>query len=231
MPRKPIDYSKACIYKICCKDITIKDVYVGSTTNLHKRRSEHKGCCNRPDREAYNRHVYRFIRDNGGWKDWEVVKIEDCPCECDEDLRRCERHWMETLQATLNCTNPFTGFATREEYCKAYNKEYRQEHKEELLDYQKEYRQEHKEEIASYQKVYNESHKAEIAAKSKARYQKNKVEVIAKTKVYRQDHKEEIQAKASVKVSCEYCQSIVRKSGLSTHQKTKKCRIARGEID
>jgi hypothetical protein len=28
------------------------------------------------------------LSENGGWDNWEVIKIEDCPCECDEDLRR-----------------------------------------------------------------------------------------------------------------------------------------------
>ena len=41
MPKTPIDYSKACIYKICCKDVEIVDVYVGSTTNLIQRRKSH----------------------------------------------------------------------------------------------------------------------------------------------------------------------------------------------
>jgi hypothetical protein len=40
MPRKAIDYSKACIYKISCLDAEIEDIYVGSTTNLVKRRND-----------------------------------------------------------------------------------------------------------------------------------------------------------------------------------------------
>ena len=239
MPKKPVDYSKACVYKICCKNITIKDVYVGSTTNLHKRRSQHKCDCNKPDSKGHNIPVYQFIRSTGGWDCWEVVKIEDCPCDCDEDLRRCERYWMERLQATLNSINPFTGFATHQEYHKdydqrhkdhivAYQKVYRQEHKEEILANQKAHYQNHKEEILAYQKEYRQEHKVEIAARKQASYQKNKEEILAKQKAHYQKNKVEIAAKASEKVTCQHCQSIVGKSGLATHRKTKKCSRARG---
>ena len=216
MPKKAMDFTKACVYKICCKDITVKDVYVGSTTNLAQRRSQHKCHCNRPDSKGHNSPVYRFIRDNGGWDCWEVVKIEDFSCECDEDLRRRERHWMETLEATLNSHNPFTGFATGKEYFK---------------DYSKVYRQNHKAEVTAKNKARYQDHKAEFAAKHKAYYQDHKAEVIAKNKAYYQDHKAEVAARVSEKVTCEHCQSIVTKSGLSVHRKTVKCRRARGEIE
>ena len=42
MPKTSFEYSKNIIYKICCKDITIKDIYVGQTTNITKRRYNHK---------------------------------------------------------------------------------------------------------------------------------------------------------------------------------------------
>ena len=163
MPKKPMDYSKACVYKICCKNIAIKDVYVGSTTNLHKRRSAHKGACNRPDNKGHNIPVYQFIRNNGGWDNWEVIKIEDCPCECDEDLRLRERRWLETLEATLNSVNPFTGIV-------AENQE----------EYDKGYYQEHKARIAARHKVYGQEHREEILANKKAHYQDHKPEILAK---------------------------------------------------
>ena len=62
-----IDYTTACIYKICCKDLSVKEVYVGSTTNLIQRRGCHKSCCTNQKGKAYNFPVYQFIRENGGW--------------------------------------------------------------------------------------------------------------------------------------------------------------------
>jgi hypothetical protein len=42
MPKENIDYSKTIIYKIVCKDVNIKDCYVGSTTNFTNRKGQHK---------------------------------------------------------------------------------------------------------------------------------------------------------------------------------------------
>ena len=36
------DYSKCCVYKLCCKDPEIEQFYIGSTTNATKRKCDHK---------------------------------------------------------------------------------------------------------------------------------------------------------------------------------------------
>jgi len=36
MPKVEIDYSQTIIYKICCKDPNITDIYIGHTSNLYK---------------------------------------------------------------------------------------------------------------------------------------------------------------------------------------------------
>jgi len=42
MPKQKIDYSKGLIYKLVCRDVTVKDAYVGSTTNFDQRKGGHK---------------------------------------------------------------------------------------------------------------------------------------------------------------------------------------------
>ena len=58
MPKNQIDYSQVCIYKICCKDISINDIYVGHTTNFEQRKNSHKRSC-----ETLNKNIrlYNFI--------------------------------------------------------------------------------------------------------------------------------------------------------------------------
>ena len=41
-----VNYNKSMIYKICCNDLKIKEIYIGSTTNFTKRKQTHKSYCN-----------------------------------------------------------------------------------------------------------------------------------------------------------------------------------------
>ena len=45
MPKNEIDYSNTVIYKITCRDLNIKDLYVGHTTNFVQRKYSHKQSC------------------------------------------------------------------------------------------------------------------------------------------------------------------------------------------
>ena len=67
MPKVPIDYSKGFIYKLCCLDVNVKHIYIGSSTNFKERKKHHKVCCNNEKQKTYNSYKYKFIRDNGGW--------------------------------------------------------------------------------------------------------------------------------------------------------------------
>ena len=51
MPKVAMDYSKTHFYKIVCKDLSIKDCYVGHTTNLMKRKHHHKNLCINPNKK------------------------------------------------------------------------------------------------------------------------------------------------------------------------------------
>ncbi len=102
MPKLPIDYSKALIYKIVCKDLNIKDCYVGSTTDFRKRKTNHKADCNNANGKNYNFNVYKFIRENGGWDNWTIVLIENYPCENKLELLKRERELTEQLNGNLN---------------------------------------------------------------------------------------------------------------------------------
>ena len=188
-----VDYKNACVYKICCKDPNIKDVYIGSTCNLIRRRAGHKqSCYNKNDKKKYNYPVYRYIRDHGGWDNWIVLKIKDTPCDNKDELRLKEREEFEKIGATLNSRYP-----------QRSKKEYQEGNKEHLKEKKKEYYDKNKEEILEKKKEYYEKKGKE---KKKEYYEKNK---------------EEISKKNKQKVDCP-CGSVVTKSNLSTHKKTLK---------
>lgn len=127
MPKQPINYQKSIIYKIVCKDLNINDCYIGSTTNFIKRRCQHKSSCKNKNDNAYNRKVYKFIRENGDWQNWDMIPIEDYKCDNKLQLLKQERMYIEQLKPTLNNEIP-----TRT--LKEYQKSYYEENKEKILN-------------------------------------------------------------------------------------------------
>ena len=78
MPKNEIDYSNTIIYSISCKDKTISDVYVGHTTNLIKRKCQHKVSYNNLNNKLK---IYETIRKNGGWDNWGMKEIAIYNCK------------------------------------------------------------------------------------------------------------------------------------------------------
>ena len=151
MPKKDMNYSNTIIYKICCKDLNITDIYIGHTTNLIQRRYNHKSKCNNDKGENYNLSLYQFIRDNGGWDNWDVIEIDKCNCLDFEEARKIERNYIEKLNATLNSDVPGRTFKEylqiNKDYFANIKKKYRDNHIEELKNYMKNWRKENKEKI------------------------------------------------------------------------------------
>ena len=97
-----VNYSKSKIYKLCCKDITITDIYIGSTTSWRARKKNHKNHSTNENVRMYNFYVYQFIRDNGGFDNWDMIEIERYDAKDKLDLSKRERYWIEELKPTLN---------------------------------------------------------------------------------------------------------------------------------
>ena len=149
-----VNYKKSIIYKLCCKDVNIKEIYVGSTCNqLRKRKNKHKSDCNNENSNIYNSYVYKFIRQNSGFENWSMIIIENYPCENKRELEKRERYFMEVLNSTLNSYKPFT---TEEEKKEQVKQRY-ENNKTEIKDYQ----DKNKDKIKEQQKEYNEKHKKE----------------------------------------------------------------------
>ena len=106
MPKTPIDYSKTIMYKFVCKDLSVKDVYVGFTTNFVERKRSHKSRCTKETSPKHHFKVYQVIRKNGGWDNWSMIQIEKYPCNDVDEATERERYWCERLNAQLNTRNP-----------------------------------------------------------------------------------------------------------------------------
>jgi hypothetical protein len=141
MPRTPIDYSKTIMYKIVSKDLNNNYIYVGSTTDFPKRKNSHKNNCINENDSHYNFKVYRTIRENGGWNEFEMIEIEKYPCNDSNESAARERYWKEHFNANMNSNIPgaFNELGIQEYY--------KQPH---ITEYQKQYHQNNKEQIHLY---------------------------------------------------------------------------------
>ncbi len=101
MPKVPIDYSNTIMYKIVCKDLNVKELYVGHTVNFRSRKNKHASDCEYELSKNYNVKIYQYIRANGGWSNWEMIEIEKYKCNDGNEARARERYWFEELQAKL----------------------------------------------------------------------------------------------------------------------------------
>jgi hypothetical protein len=107
MPKQDIDYSNTIFYKISCKDVNIKELYIGHTTNFVQRKHCHKQICNNEKNANHNLKVYKCIRDNGGWNNWKMEIIGFRECYDHYEARKIEQKYFESLNATLNSIEPF----------------------------------------------------------------------------------------------------------------------------
>lgn len=134
-------YDKTKIYRLVCKDLDITDCYIGSTTNFSKRKSQHKCCCNNNN----NQKKYQFIREHGGWNNWEMILIENYPCNNNLEARQRERYYQEFYNAQLNMKLAQTD-------SKDYHKEYYKINCNKLKEYQRKYFSEHTDNYKEYVK-------------------------------------------------------------------------------
>lgn len=134
MPKNDIDYSNCVIYKICCKDPSITYEYYGHTTNKTKRKQHHKYRYN--DNKYNNMLLYKTIRENDGWENWDFLVIEEYPCENVNEAKLRERYWIELKQSQLNCSIPSRTI-----------QEYQKDNREIIIEYQKQYKEQNREMI------------------------------------------------------------------------------------
>ncbi|NBQ17424.1 hypothetical protein EBU24_03840 [bacterium] len=173
MPRLPIDYSRTVIYRISCNDLP-EFIYVGSTTDFAKRKSQHK-----KDSKTKDIKLYQTIRENGNWDNWRMTIIEEYPdCKSCIEQRIREQKWIDELNANLNSQKAHQTKEQKKEYDKKHYEEHKEQIKEQQKENQKEYQEQHKEQKKEYNKKYHEEHKEQnkerIKQRNKEYYEKTK---------------------------------------------------------
>jgi hypothetical protein len=155
---------KSTIYKICCKDSAITDCYVGRTIDVTTRQQQHKTNCYNEKIKAYNYKIYKTIREQGGFVNWDFMEIETVEHDSKDTTPAREREffWFNELKATLNNNTPNQShtdsckkwFANNKEHSKLYDKQYREKNKDKIKIKNKKYYEDHKEKLIQYCKTW-----------------------------------------------------------------------------
>jgi hypothetical protein len=124
---------KYTIYEISCKDENVKSTYVGQTKAFNNRKENHKNPLNDKTRSSlYSYPLYKAVRENGGWDNWEIKPLEILDCDKDKAHER-EQYWMDLKKANLNQNRAFDTNLLRREKQKEYNKKNKIKKRNEIL--------------------------------------------------------------------------------------------------
>ena len=165
MPRTPTDYSETHFYKIVCRDTNIENMYIGHTVNFTKKKNHHKSICNKENCKNHNQYVYQFIRENGGWNNFQMVLINIECCKNKLEALKREREYIEINKVSLNHYPPMITDEERRVRITKYNEE-----NKEYQYYQK--------------KIYYEIHQDEIKQRRAQNHHLNKDEINRKQREY-----------------------------------------------
>ena len=140
---------------------------------------------------------FEIIKNN----DYNMVLIENYPCNNRDELYARERHYIEQNE----CVNKVIPIRTIEEF----------------KDIKKDYYVANKEKIIKRVKTYNKVHKDNIKVRQKEYYQNNKESYKEMVKQYQLKNKEAIKAKRTIKHDC-VCGMQYTLQGKTTHLRSKK---------
>lgn len=140
MPKLPIDHSNTIIYKLVKNDdYDNASIYIGSTTDFIRRKNNHKSNCNCVTSKVYNQKNYQYIRENGGWGEWNMIEVEKYPCNDKREAEAREEYWRCHFNSQLNTRRAYTTDEQKKQYGIEYYKKYYETHKDKILEQQKEY--------------------------------------------------------------------------------------------
>jgi len=91
------------IYQITCKDLKIKDNYIGQTECFTTRKNTHFTACKNSELK-----IYKIIRENGGWNNWQMKILSHYYCENKYDARQIEQKYIDFYKATMNSINAYS---------------------------------------------------------------------------------------------------------------------------
>jgi hypothetical protein len=166
------DLSNCYLYHIKSKDGVVH--YVGSTSNLNSRKSSHRYRCNTEKCPQYHFHIYQYIRNNGGFDQFDIIpirKIENVSNKT--DLLIAEQTEMNKFSGLKNMVGSYLSEEERIENSKKYYESNREQLNQQIRQWQKN----NFEKVKKSQRKYRETHREKLNEKQRQkRLQKKQLE-------------------------------------------------------
>lgn len=162
----------AVIYHIKCKTETVLDSYIGVTLGFKSRMNKH-----RYDSIHSDRKLYKSIKNNGGWDNWDKSVLAVVPNWTNKkQYREIEKSFICLYKPNCNKNIP-------NRTCKEYQKA-------------------NPEKMKQYNLKYAKNNKDKIRIVGRLWQQKNKVKVNESSIKWYRKHKQEINNKMNYKTGC-----------------------------
>jgi len=146
---------KFTIYRIVSINPELTNCYIGKTSNLHVRIIQHKSDCSNINSHRHNLPIYKYIRENGGFDNFEFINLKDEWLDGAENASTYEQHFFELYGGFAQCLN--INYPNRK--VQVTSLLYYYEHQDHVKKYQAKYRTEHKEQSKKYQFIYRNRNK------------------------------------------------------------------------
>jgi len=134
-------------------------VYIGSTIDYKRRMRHHKSRCKNENDKEYNKPLYIYIREQGGFNNFIFDIIDEVECDNKNEALAIENKYINEYKPKSNVAKP--GALLEAGSRKEYDKLYREANKDKMKEYMKQYREANKQKKSEYDKQYRARKKAE----------------------------------------------------------------------
>jgi hypothetical protein len=124
-PTMVLNYNNAVVYIIDCLDVTICDIYIGSTIDFEKTLHSLKAGCKKTNSKTK---LHNFIKNNGGIDNFRVIILEKLiNCKSKKEMLNYQVEYMDFFFPNLNTRLPI--IPDRERYFNDTGKWQMKEHR------------------------------------------------------------------------------------------------------
>lgn len=148
-------------YQFKCKDENVKSIYVGHTKNINKRYIKHKFDYLNPSSKNHNALIYKVMRCNGGFENFEMSIIHEKICENVKEASQIEQELIVKYSANMNKNRAFRSESDKLNYYKdnrekylEYQRQFYENNKTAKLKYQNDFYKNNRESRKKYQLDY-----------------------------------------------------------------------------